>query len=160
MSDTVSPLIAVLHDTHRRALAAFAQPAEVLARTYAPGKWTARQMLFHIADTESAFLDRLRRSLADAKPLYWALDPDRWTARLVTPNRDLSVAGHLFDASRRSYLDLVANITTEEWDRTGVHSDFGLLTIRDLVTKCGWHAGHHLGQVEAAIAGTVWVKPN
>jgi len=142
--------------SRERMLAAFALPPATLERSYAPGKWTGRQLLMHIADVEAVFLDRLRRGLSDAKPLYWAIEPDRWTARLATDQRNLDTAWDLFDACRRSYLDLIGTITAEEWDRKGVHSDYGMLTVRDLVNKCGWHCDHHLTQVEAIASGTPW----
>ena len=129
---------------------------EALAHTYGPGKWTARQMLFHIIDVEGVFCDRLKRSVADAKPLYWAIDPDRWTARLAYPERSLAIAAGLFFAQHSALLEFLKSVTSAEWDRAGVHSDVGRLTVGDLATKVVWHAAHHLDQVEAAVAGRTW----
>lgn len=136
---------------------ALAATPGTLAHTYAPGKWTARQMLFHIIDVDSVFGDRLKRSIADAKPLYWAIDPDRWTARLAYPERSLAIAGELFFAQHAALLEFLKSVTPAEWDRAGVHTDVGRLTVRDLVTKIVWHTTHHLDQVEAAVAGRTWI---
>ena len=151
-------LIAQLAANQVRVQTAFRHDAAALARSYAPGKWTARQLLLHIADLESMFLDRLRRGLADHKPLLLALDPDRWTARLGGGFRDLTPAAGLFNASRTAYMELASSIADEEWKRTAVHTEYGLFTVRQLVEKALWHADHHLAQVEAAVAGRPWVK--
>ena len=135
---------------------AFAAAPEALARAYAPGKWTARQVLLHIVDVESVFHDRLKRALADAKPLYWGIDPDRWTARLAYPERSLAIAAGLFAAQRVALDELLSAVTEPEWERAGIHSEYGRLTLRDLATRVAGHANHHLDQAEAALAGRIW----
>lgn len=154
MNPELVPGLQLISERMRNALAA---PSEALAHSYAPGKWTARQMLFHIIDVECVFGDRLKRSVADVKPLYWAIDPDRWTARLAFPDRSLEVAGQLFFAQHAALLEFFKSITPAEWDRAGIHSDVGRLTVRDLANKVVWHATHHLDQVEAALTGATWV---
>ncbi len=142
-----------------RVQAAFRLPPADLARSYAPGSWTGFQVLIHIADTESSFLDRLRRALCEQKPLLLALDPDRWTARLGRPFRSLATAAALFAASRAAYLELLASVAADEWTRTAVHTEYGLFTVRQIAEKAVWHADHHVAQVEAAASGRTWSKP-
>ena len=149
-------LILDLDRNRARLAAAFAADPAALDRPYAPGKWTGRQMLFHIVDCESAFLDRLKRALADAKPLLWALDPDRWNARLTPPERSLMVARDLQLAQRAAICELLCTVTDAEWERTAVHSEAGMLTVATIGHKVVSHASHHLDQVEAAIQGRIW----
>jgi hypothetical protein len=139
-----------------RTRTAFAADATALAGRYAPGKWTARQFLFHIVDVDAVMLDRLRRALADAKPLLWALDPERWTARLAFPERSLAVALAQLEANRAAYLDLLASVTVTEQAREAIHSEKGALTIARLGHSAVWHHEHHLEQVEAILAGRPW----
>jgi uncharacterized damage-inducible protein DinB len=145
-----------LHTSRDRALAAFALPADALARTYAPGKWQARQLLIHISDVECVFLDRLRRVLAQDKALLLAIEPDRWAARLAGPGRDLATAGRLFAASRESLIELASSLSEADLARTAVHSERGLLTAKQIIDFAAWHAAHHLDQVEAARDGRTW----
>ena len=125
-------------------------------RSHAPGKWTVRQMLIHIADVETAFLDRLRRVLAQDKALVLALDPDRWVARLAGPERNLATAGRLYSATRDTIIDLARDLTETDLARTCVHSERGLLTTRQILELCVWHNARHLDQIEAARDGRVW----
>lgn len=149
-------LLSQLDSSRDQTLVAFHAAPAALDRPYAPGKWTGRQMLLHIVDCESAFLDRFKRTLADPKPLLWALDPDAWHARLTFPGRSLAVGEALFTAQRAAIRELAASLTEQEWNRTGVHSQMGTLSVRDVVTKVVVHNVHHLAQVEASIAGRTW----
>lgn len=156
-ADLSTALLNDLQNTATRLQAALTAEPEALARSYAPGKWTARQVLLHIVDVESVFHDRIKRGLADAKPLYWALDPDRWTARLTYPQRSLVVAEHLFIAQRAALVELLGSVSQQELDRPGIHSEYGRLTVRDLASRVALHATHHLTQAEAALAGCTWI---
>lgn len=153
-----SEILTGLDRSLTRTLAAFAADPVALEQRYAPDKWTGRQMLLHIVDCESAFLDRIKRALADSKPLLWALEPDRWDARLVFPNRTLAVGQALFSAQRATIRELAVSITDAEWPRQVVHSEAGKVSVLDIMTKVVFHNEHHLAQVEAAIAGRTWVK--
>ena len=134
----------------------FAVSPEVAARTYAPGKWTLRQVLIHIADAETVNLDRLRRLAAEEKPVIMGFDPDRWTAHLATGRRDLAITGVLFAAARAAVIDLVRVLPEDVDARSGVHSEYGPRTFGEQVTVGWWHAAHHLEQVRAAAGGRLW----
>jgi uncharacterized damage-inducible protein DinB len=139
-----------------RALAAFALPAASLGRSYAPGKWTIRELLIHIADVESVFLERVRRVLAQDKALLLAIEPDRWHARLATPARNLDHCAQLFTACRTTLIGLAEGLSEADLARTGVHSEKGLLSLTQILGAAVWHADHHLGQIEAARDGRGW----
>src|SRR5947207_1816314 len=50
-------------------------------RTYAPGKWTARQILTHLAETEIALGYRIRMALATPGYVAQPMDQDAWIAK-------------------------------------------------------------------------------
>ena len=62
----------------------------------APGKWTARQIVAHLADTELVAGDRFRRTIAEDNPALVAFDQDRWAEALGYADRRISDSkGHL-----------------------------------------------------------------
>jgi len=139
-------------------LALFSRAAQApwLDRPYAPGKWTARQVLFHVADTESVILDRLRRGVADTKPLLWAFDQDEWAKHLAVPQRSLPLAAALFAACRDTIIDLGNAVEPQRFERSAVHSERGKLRCGDWFELAVKHAAHHVEQVEAIAAGRAW----
>jgi hypothetical protein len=101
-------LIDDLRNDRDQALEFFAAEPTVLARTYAPGKWSARQILLHLTDANGVLLDRLRRLQADDKPLLWAFNQNHWAEHLKYDKRDLRLATDLFAATINTIAELAA----------------------------------------------------
>lgn len=148
--------LAALDRTRTAVLVRFRLSPELLERCYAPGKWTARQVLVHIVDTETVLFDRLRRILAEDTPPLVAFDQDRWTARLGGATRPLHEARQLFSATHATLRRLVADMSAEDWIRTGLHSERGPVTAESVVILAHKHCTHHLEQIAAAVDGRVW----
>src|SRR5438876_11421792 len=74
--------LAALQDAHEkiRAIASSWSPAQ-FERTYAPGKWTARQILIHLAQTELALGARARMALSTPDYAAQPFDQNKWIAR-------------------------------------------------------------------------------
>ncbi len=69
-------------------------------RSYAPGKWTARMILSHLADTEIAFAFRLRQAIAEENHLIQPFDQDAWAAPYSNPAFHAQTALQVFAALR------------------------------------------------------------
>jgi hypothetical protein len=159
MATTMTPgeHLAALDRTRASVLACFHLGSDILACRYAPGKWTARQVLLHIVDTETVQLDRLRRILAEDAPVLAAFDQDRWTARLGGEGRPLTEARALFLAARATMRRLVAGMSAEDWCRTGVHTVRGPMTAEAVIILAHGHCAHHGEQITAVAAGRTWM---
>jgi uncharacterized damage-inducible protein DinB len=147
ISDAFLRKLQILRD---RTVPLYDLPAAKLKRRYRRGGWTAGEMLVHISDTESVFLERLRRVAAQDKALLMAIDPDAWHDRLGYAERDLAIAQAQFVAARSSAIELLRRHRTDV-ERWGVHSEAGKLTLAELAAKVEWHHAHHLEQVERAL---------
>src|SRR5687768_58019 len=95
-----------LRQTHSEMLPLFDSSPALLAKPYATGKWTFRQVLIHLSDTETVLLDRLRRLASEPNPTLMAFDQDLWAAGLFYDKRDLALARLQFDVARKSVLEL------------------------------------------------------
>jgi len=139
------------------ALRYFAADSNLLQQAYAPGKWTARMVLVHLADAVGVQLDRLRRLQSDEKPLLWAFDPNRWASHLVYEQRDLNIAAALFVANIDAIIEMANFVPADRFERVGIHSEAGRKTFGEVLAFVHWHNRHHLDQIEAALAGKTWV---
>ena len=149
--------LAALHASRARVLALFADPAAPgLERPYAPGKWTGREVLLHIADTEAVILERVRRSLAEPQPVLWTFDQDEWTRHLAR-GRDLRLAAALFTAARDSIIEIAGLVDPARLERPVVHTAIGRMRAGDWINAAAGHADHHIAQAEAAVAGRDWM---
>src|SRR5580700_7961663 len=77
-------------------------------RALAPGKWTARQILCHLADTELAFAFRLRQALAEPHHVIQPFDQDKWAA--IYDTFDARAAVEVFRAVRKWNITLIETV--------------------------------------------------
>lgn len=151
-------LIDDLFSTMQATLALFDGPRAAFGRSYAPGKWSVRDVLIHISDSETVLLDRLRRVASEEKPLLAAFDQDRWAEALFYDKRDMHLVKMQFQAARRGVIEL-ATLLDESFDaRIGMHTEAGPLSFGQLLRKVADHNAHHLEQAKAAIEGRTWVR--
>jgi hypothetical protein len=144
-------IVRTLRELRDRTVPLYDASERMLAARYRKGGWTARQLLVHISDVETVFLDRMRRLLGQDKALLMAIDPDGWADHLAYAKRDLGLAQSQFVAARSSIIELI-DMHRSEAARSAVHSELGTLTLADVVKRVEWHHRHHLEQVESALA--------
>lgn len=121
-----------------------------LQRSLAPGKWTARDILCHLADTELAFAFRLRQSLAEPHHVIQPFDQDAWSRPY--PSLDAQAAMATFSAVRAWNLALLETVPAEAYARTLSHPERGDMTFQVLVETMAGHDLNHLGQLETIAA--------
>jgi uncharacterized damage-inducible protein DinB len=129
---------------------------QVLARPIA-GKWSVIEVVGHLADTEVFFTDRIVRTIAMDRPPLVSADEDAYIARLKYQQFDLTEQLSLFTSLRRHAARILRMQPDDAWQRVGVHSERGDLTLRQLVLQPIRHLAHHLpfiAQKRAALRGT------
>jgi|SRR3984885_10519575 hypothetical protein len=110
---------------------------------YAPEKWSIRQTLNHISDTERAFAFRalwFGRGFSDPLASY-----DQNISASGARADEYSWARHVaeFGDVRRASLALFRNLPAEAWKRSGVASG-NLVTVNALAYIIAGHYAHHL----------------
>jgi hypothetical protein len=138
-----------------RAAVAGMTPEQVLARPV-PGKWSTQECVSHLADTEIYFTDRIERTIALERPLLMGVDERPYPERLNYQAFDLGEQLALFTALRRHAARILRMQPPEAWQRTAVHSETGLVTLRQLVLQAVRHLRHHLpfiAEKRAALGG-------
>ena len=118
-------------------------PDEKARYRYAEGKWTIKELVGHMADTERLFSYRLLHVLrADAAPLA-GMDEKAWMAASPHADRRIDdIAGEM-SAVRRATIALVESIDEAGLARTGVANNFPI-SARALCWILPGHAQHHL----------------
>lgn len=122
-----------------------------LARSYAPGKWTAAQLLVHLAQAELALSVRARMALTQPGYLAQPFDQDRWLEEEAASDGRTALAAYL--AMRRLNLQLFANLSPEQRRATFGHPEHGELTVQWLLEMIAGHERHHVPHFEAIAAG-------
>lgn len=114
--------------------------------TYAPGKWTARQLLVHLAQIEMVFNVRLRFALAADGYVVQTFEQDDWMA--IEPPLPALMALDAYVTMRRMNLQLCRSLTADQRRKLFTHPEHGQVDIDWLMGWCAGHERHHLPQIE------------
>ena len=113
------------------------------------GEWTARQVVHHLADSETNSYIRLRKLLAEEKPTLVGYDENLWAAALHY-DRPIEASLAVFRAVRASSAELLARATDADWARTGTHSESGAYALEDWLRIYASHGHDHADQIRKA----------
>lgn len=109
---------------------------------YAPDKWSAKEVLGHVCDTERVFAYRaLRFSRADSTPLA-GFEQDDYVRNGPFANHPLSDVVEEFIAVRRATISLLRNLDEAAWMRRGM-ANKNEVTVRGLAYIIAGHELHH-----------------
>jgi GNAT superfamily N-acetyltransferase/uncharacterized damage-inducible protein DinB len=116
---------------------------QLLARPVA-GKWSTLEAVCHVCDSEQFLADRLKRTLALDRPLLVGVDPQTYAEAVRYHDRDLDEELSLVTLTRRQVARILKLVPEEAWRRTGVHTEGGPVTLRQLVLHATRHLTHHV----------------
>ena len=113
--------------------------------------WNARQIIHHLADSESQSYARLRRLIAEPGSVIQGYDENKWAASQVLGYKDLpiEISLALFKASREASLTIVKRLTPELLNNSGIHSQSGEYSINKWMTSYTNHPQDHARQLLA-----------
>jgi hypothetical protein len=111
------------------------------------GKWSAAEIVHHLADSETTSALRLRRLLVEDHPLIQGYDQDAYAARLNYNNRDIAPALEAFRCARATTAQLFDFMEDKDWRREGTHSESGAYTADDWLRIYADHAHNHAAQI-------------
>lgn len=143
---TREPLAAIRDTTERvRALTSAWSPAH-FERCYAPGKWTARQLLIHLAQSEIALGNRARMGVSSPNYAAQAFDQDKWMAKESSVGgREALDAFLALAAMNRSFFE---GLSSADRAAALTHPEYGTLTVDWILHQLAGHQIHHLKQLE------------
>jgi uncharacterized damage-inducible protein DinB len=125
-------------------LAVTGMTSEQLRSRPVPGKWSTLEVVCHIADCEQFFADRMKRTVAMDRPLLLGADGFCYPEPLRYQEHDLEQELALVAATRRQMARTLRLVAPDAWQRTAVHSETGLVTLRQLLLHAINHLRHHL----------------
>lgn len=130
-----------------------AVPDAILSKRPDEKNWSAKEVVCHIRDTEESFMTRFQSIMAMDEPKFLPLEPDRWASERQYLRNDAAEALAAFRARRQECLAFLRGLRPEQWERGGIHTTRGRMTVKDFVALMAWHDDNHLDQLKRALAG-------
>lgn len=121
--------------------------------TRSPGKWSAREHFAHLARHQETYLSRIQRILKEEKPSlpsYTAEEDAEWPEWQRLPLEEIEAR---WIAQRSALIKLLQDTTLDQFDRVGVHTTLGELTLAEWLDFFLVHEGHHLLSILKLIRG-------
>ena len=134
------------YDEVMKALQGF--PTESLSAHPIPGKWSAKEIVHHLGDSETTAALRLRKLLVEDNPVIEGYDENQFAIKLKYNERDIAPALEAMRAARATTRQVLNVMTEEEWKREGVHSESGPYSVEKWLTIYADHAHNHASQIE------------
>jgi hypothetical protein len=115
--------------------------------TPGPQKWSLRQIVAHVADSEIVAADRFRRIIAEDEPTLIGYDQDAWAKNLDYARRKTSESIESFRRLRGENYELIKDLPPEAFGRIGNHSQRGPITLLRHLETMAAHAEAHARQI-------------
>ena len=125
---------------------------EGFERSYAPGKWSARKILVHLAQTELGLSTRVRYALSAPNYEAQSFDQDQWMP--LDERMDARTALEAYTALRRMNLSMWHGLSEAQRSRSFTHPEYGRLDVGWVAAQMAGHDIHHLKHLQQ-IATTV-----
>jgi hypothetical protein len=113
----------------------------------APGEWSAREVVHHLADSETIAGIRLRRLLIEDTPVIQAYDEAAYARHFRYQERPWEPALRAFEAARTTTAQLLESMTDGDWRRAGTHTESGPYSAEGWLRIYAGHAHDHANQI-------------
>jgi hypothetical protein len=124
-------------------------PSEAWDWKPGPARWSIREIILHIADSEANSYIRCRRFIAEPGKTVMAYDEDTWAEALKYRDQDPKIAIELFKLLRRATAALISSLPAAVWSHTVQHPENGLMTLDDWLDVYSRHVPEHINHIHA-----------
>lgn len=114
----------------------------------APGKWSIRQIIAHLADTETVFAHRMRQVIAEESPTLVAFDQEAWARNLDYARRKPKQSLETLRRVRAENYELLKELPEAAYERSGNHTERGPVTLFQIVEGAANHTESHARQMQ------------
>ena len=126
--------------------------ASDLSKAPIAGEWSAAYVLHHMCDGELHFATRYLNNLAEDTPKIFPFNEEIYPDRLKYDKRDALASLAAIEGIQLATANILSAISEEDWSRTSMHEERGLMTLLQLVELASGHNKSHAGQLQGIIA--------
>jgi len=145
-------LLSSLQQTKLETISFFDLDDDKLAMNYGEGKWTIRQILHHLTDTELVLHTRIKKVIAEPKQLITVFDQDDWDKAFDYFHEPLGIKKQAYEIGRELNYDLTDKYYELYGQKEFIHSETGVRLLKDEFEKIAWHNQKHIDQIKLTLS--------
>jgi uncharacterized damage-inducible protein DinB len=136
--------IAILPGKVRKAVVTLTE--EQLRTPYREGGWTVKQVVHHLADSHLNSFIRFKLALTENAPTIKPYDEKLWAA-LGDTNTPIEASLQILEGLHQRWVTLLRSMKQDDFEKTFVHPENGVLTLAYATGLYAWHGNHHLAHI-------------
>jgi hypothetical protein len=145
---TLNPIEVMESSIPRLEALIIAMEKKGLLTTQSPNKWTAVEILSHLAESEIVYGYRIRKALNASGTSIEATDQNEWVKNSGHLQNDPHLALSQFQILRKANISLLKSLTPQQLENFGIHSERGKESIAQMERMIAGHDINHLHQME------------
>jgi len=109
-----------------------------------PGTWSIQQLVIHLQDAELVAVDRMKRIIAEERPLLVGFDENKFTEKLEYNRQNVMDAATVVELARKNLAIVLRTLAEPAWSRFGIHTERGKITLAEILEMYTNHLERHL----------------
>lgn len=130
----------------------YVTPEHATGPTDGPEGWSVLEVLCHLRDYDEIFHQRAKQIFEDAYPTLTPYDPDTLAKERNYKLQNITQVYVDLVKSRRAFVEFFEGLDDNQWDRAGIHPEYGHWTLTDCVMQVGHHDNDHIEQITRILA--------
>ena len=123
-----------------------------LKTRYMATEWSVQQIVHHLVDSHINSLVRLKLILSEDRPPLKGYDQDAWADQADVAMTPISASLAILHGLHERWGNLFESLTDEQYQRVGVHSEIGDVSVDDLLDSYADHGEIHIDQIKRVLA--------
>ncbi len=114
----------------------------------APGDWSTRQVVHHLADSHMNAYIRSKLIVTEDRPPLKGYDQEVWAELPDAKTLPLAPSFAILSGVHSRWATFFETVGESDWARVGVHSQDGDMTLDYILEHYAWHCDNHIEQIQ------------
>lgn len=114
---------------------------------YREGGWTVRQVVHHLADAHLNWYIRPKVAVTEDVPLTKTYAEQKWAELSDARTAPVESSLKIFEGVTERWCIFFASLEPSAWSRRFQNSEWGTLSVEDVLRAMAWHTRHHTAHI-------------
>lgn len=114
---------------------------------YRPDGWTVRQVVHHVPDSHMNAYVRFKLAMTEESPTIKAYNEKLWATLPDAKTAPVALSLTLLERLHERWVIFLRNLSPDDFARTFIHPENGLMTLDKLLALYAWHGRHHTAHI-------------